>query len=159
RRKHPPIPDAGTRQPDSAVPDAAVPDAGIVPSGVCSGRGSNGGVPADKFPGAACTGVRPGTTLTPYTDSCFITSPVTIDAKTLNCPGDLVIRAHGVVIQNSKVIGHVVVDTDTNQTWTLSLIDVEVDATDGDLSAISSGNVTILRANIHGGHNGLECQE
>jgi hypothetical protein len=60
---------------------------------------------------------------------------------------------------NSKIIGHIVVDTDTNQTWTLTLTDVEVDASEGDLPAISSGNVTILRANIYGGHNGLECQE
>jgi hypothetical protein len=31
-----------------------------LPSGICTGRDANGGVPADKFPGAACTGVLAG---------------------------------------------------------------------------------------------------
>jgi hypothetical protein len=111
------------------------------------------------FPDASNTGVPAGTALTPWTEGCTITSTVTIDAKTISCPGGLKIRAAGVVIQNSMVNGRIVVDTDENRTWSLTLTDSEVDAGSGDLPAIYNGNVTILRANIHGGHNGLECQE
>jgi len=103
--------------------------------------------------------VPAGTDLSDYTGSCTITSTVTIDAKTMNCSGGVQIRAANVVIRDSKVNGRVLVDTDTNRSWSLTLTDSEVDAGDGDLSAISSGNVTILRSNIHGGHNALECQE
>jgi hypothetical protein len=115
--------------------------------------------PTGGFPDASNTGVPAGVTLTPYTGSCNITATVTIDAKTISCPGGLNIRAAGVVIENSKVNGRIVVDTDENRTWSLTLTDSEVDAGSGDLPAIYNGNVTILRANIHGGHNGLECQE
>jgi len=111
------------------------------------------------FPDGSNTGVPPGTALSTYTGSCTITSTVTIDAKIINCPNDVLIRAANVVIRNSKVNGRLIIDTDANRTWSLSLTDSEVDAGPGDLSAISSGNVAIVRANIHGGHNGLECQE
>jgi hypothetical protein len=103
--------------------------------------------------------VPAGTTLSAYTGSCTITSTLTIDAKTINCPSGLTVEAANVVISNSKVNGRIVVDTDLNRTWSLTLTDSEVDAGSGDLPAIYNGNVTILRANIHGGHNGLECQE
>lgn len=111
------------------------------------------------FPDASNTGVPAGTALSPYTGSCTITSTVTIDAKTLDCPGGVSVRAAGVVISNSEVNGRILVDTDEDHTWSLTLTDSEVDAGAGDLPAIYNGNVTIVRADIHGGHNGLECQE
>jgi hypothetical protein len=46
-----------------------------------------------------------------------------------------------------------------NRSWSLTLTDSEVVGQNGDYPAITNGNVTIARANIHGGHNGLECQE
>ena len=111
------------------------------------------------FPDGSNTGVPPGTTLTAYTGSCTITSTVSIDAKTVNCPGGLNIRAAGVSITNSKVNGRIVVDTDANRTWSLTLSDSEVDASSGDLPALYNGNITVLRSDIHGGHNAMECQE
>ena len=74
-------------------------------------------------------------------------------------PDGVLIQAAGVTIKNSKVNGRIVVDTDVNRSWSLTLQDSEVNAGAGDLPAIYNGNVTIVRANIHGGHNGLECQE
>jgi hypothetical protein len=112
------------------------------------------------WPGANNTGVPSGTALTAYSGSCTITTDnLVLDAKTINCPGDLLIRAANVTITRSKISGHVVIDTDINQAWSLTLTDSEVAATAGDLPAIYNGNATILRANISGGHNGLECQE
>lgn len=111
------------------------------------------------FPDASNTGVPAGTVLTAYTGPCLISAAGTvIDSKTINCDGVLV-RAANVTIRNSKVNSRIIVDTDISQSWSLTLIDSEVDAGAGDLPAIYNGNVTIIRANIHGGHNGLECQE
>lgn len=116
------------------------------------------GPPAD-FPNASNTGVPDGVTLTPYTGSCTITADnKVIDSKTIECV-DLDIQAANVTIRNSQVNGRIIVDTDVNRSWSLTLSDSDVDAGSGDLSAISSGNVVIERANIRGGHNGLECQE
>ena len=111
------------------------------------------------WPGPNNTGVPSGTTLSAYTGSCTITtSNLTIDAKTINCPGDLLVRASNVTITRSKIAGHVVVDTDISQSYSLSMSDVEIHA-DGDLPVVYNGNVDIVRANISGGHNALECQE
>jgi hypothetical protein len=104
--------------------------------------------------------VPAGTTLTTYTGSCTITTAGTvIDAKSVNCPSGLDIDAANVTISRSKVNGSITVDTDVNRSWSLTLTDSEVIGENGDYPAITNGNVTILRANIHGGHNGLECQE
>ena len=113
-----------------------------------------------SWPGASNTGVPAGTSLSGYTGSCTITSAVTIDAKTINCPGGLAIKSANVTITRSKVNGPIAVDTDTNRSWSLTLSDSEVDA--GNVTAtaaIGNGNVTITRANIHGGHNALQCEE
>lgn len=111
------------------------------------------------WPGSNNTGVPSGTALSAYTGSCTITTNnLTIDAKTINCPGDLLVRASNVIITRSKITGHVVVDTDVSQGYSLSMTDIEIHA-DGDLPVVYNGNVNILRANISGGHNALECQE
>lgn len=114
--------------------------------------------PSDGFPDETNTGIPAGTVLTPYS-SCTITSTVTLTARSFDCPNDLLIRAPGVVITDSLINGHVVIDTDLNQSWSLTLTDSEVAANAGDLPAIYNGNFIGLRLNIHGGHNGLECQE
>ena len=112
----------------------------------------------DSFPNASNTGVPAGVTLTSYSGPCTITAANTvIDSKTVGC-GTLLIQAAGVTVRKSKV-GRVIVDTDVNRTWSLTISDSEVDAGSGDYSAISNGNVTIERTDIRGGHNGLECQE
>ncbi len=113
-----------------------------------------------NWPGSSNTGVPAGTSLSTYTGSCTISSPVTIDAKTINCPSGLAIKSANVTITRSKVIGPIAIDTDTNRSWSLTLSDSEVDA--GNVTAtaaIGNGNVNITRANIHGGHNALQCEE
>ena len=99
--------------------------------------------PATGFPNASNTGVPAGTTLTAYTESCSIsTANTTITAKTMNCPNGVLVQAANVTITKSKVTGNIVVDTDVNRTYSLTLTDSEVSAT-GDLPAIYNGNVTI----------------
>ncbi len=124
-------------------------------------RGADGAPPAhsDRFPDASTTGVPAGTVLSDYDGSCTITSTVTIDSRTVDCPDGVTVRAAGVVISNSRVNGRILVDTDEDADWSLTLTDSEVDAGAGDLPAIYNGNVTIVRADVRGGHNGLECQE
>jgi hypothetical protein len=82
-----------------------------------------------------------------------------INSKTVNCPSGFSIHAANVMITASKITGSITIDTDINRTWSLTLTDSEVIGDNGDYPAITNGNVTIVRANIHGGHNGLECQE
>jgi hypothetical protein len=123
----------------------------VVPQGGGAGSG---------FPDGTNTGVPPGVSLTTYTGPCTITRDgAVLDAVQINC-SELNIQASGVVISRSLINGPVEVDTDTGRSWSVTLRDVEVDASRaGDRAAIANGNVTIIRANIHGGHNGLECQE
>jgi hypothetical protein len=114
--------------------------------------------PATGFPDASNTGVPSGTVLTPY-PGCVIAETVTLDARQFNCDADdLLIRARNVVITNSKILGGIEIDTDQNRTWSLTLTDSTVQSGPGDLT-IANGNVTLIRDNISGGHNGLECQE
>ncbi|HSX30005.1 MAG TPA: hypothetical protein VLE73_05605 [Candidatus Saccharimonadales bacterium] len=142
------------RQPRPRPPP---PTSGSCSSGTHVPGGSDGA--GGCWPGPNNTGVPSGTVLSAYTGSCTITtSNLTIDAKTINCPGDLLVHASNVTITRSKITGHVVVDTDVSQGYSLSMTDVEIHA-DGDLPVVYNGNVNILRANISGGHNGLECQE
>jgi hypothetical protein len=126
---------------------------------VKAGSAGTSGGPAG-WPNASNTGVPAGVSLKPYTGSCTIGSSVTIDSKTINCPGGVAVKAANVVIRNSKVNGPIAVDTDVNRSWSLTLSDSEVDA--GNVTAtaaIGNGNVNITRANIHGGHNALQCEE
>jgi hypothetical protein len=112
------------------------------------------------FPSASTTGVPAGTTLSAFTGSCTITAANTvIDSKTLEC--DLDVRAPGVVIKNSKINGRVVLDTDVpgSASWSYTLQDSEVDAGVVQLPAVSYGNMTVLRANVHGGQTAVQCGE
>jgi hypothetical protein len=114
------------------------------------------------FPGTANTGVPAGTVLTAYTGSCVITADNTIiDGKNVDCsggaPDNLSIHASNVTIRNSYVHGIVFADTDLNINWSFTLIDSQVDGLSQDLPTTGVGNVTIVRSNLHGGHNGLQC--
>ena len=112
------------------------------------------------FPNANCTGVPPGVTLTAYTAPCTITVANTVvKGKQVNC--DLDIRAAGVVIQNTKVNGLVYLDTDNpaSSQWSFTLEDSEVDAGQQQRAAVSTGNMTVIRANIHGGVTAAQCEE
>ncbi|HEU5035723.1 MAG TPA: hypothetical protein VFT70_01875 [Nocardioides sp.] len=121
--------------------------------------GDGGGGTPSGFPDASNTGVPAGTELTSYNGSCTIsTANTVIDSKTIDC-SELLVQASDVTIRNSKINGRILVDTDVNRSWSLTLTDSEVDAGPVDSAAIANGNVTIERTDIHGGHNGLECQE
>ncbi|OJY44378.1 hypothetical protein [Pseudonocardia sp. 73-21] len=82
-----------------------------------------------------------------------------IDSSLVTC--DLVIFAAKVVISRSKIMGQVVLDTDRpgSQRWSATLVDSEVDAGVVHEAAVSSGNMTILRADIQGGQTSVQCGE
>lgn len=127
-------------------------------SGVSSGSDS-GDAPGD-WPGPDNTGVPEGTELEPYDGPCLIEVDGTvIDVKHVTC--DLVIHAADVVIQNSKVEGLVFLDTDLadSDQWSFTLQDSEVDGGQQQRSVVGSGNLTVLRANIHGGVTAVQCEE
>ncbi|UWZ46205.1 hypothetical protein [Dactylosporangium matsuzakiense] len=112
------------------------------------------------FPGPGNTGVPGGTTLTAYSGPCTIDKDNTvIDSKTVNC--DLGIKAKNVKIQKSKINGAVVLDTDQSGSgsWSYTLSDSEVDAGTRQNAAVSYGNMTIIRSNIHGGQTSVQCGE
>jgi hypothetical protein len=138
-------------------------------SGICTGRTAPtadapyGGVPADKFPGAACTGVPAGVTLTEYTGPMTISTSVTITDKTFN--GSVCINASNVTIKRSKVIG--TIETGSGGSWgacpgttpsNVVIEDVEIigpgtpstyDASIASSFAFSGSGFTCRRCNLH----------
>jgi len=112
------------------------------------------------WPGAHNVGVPAGTKLTNYTGPCTVQKANTvIDSKTLNC--DLTILAANVTVKRSKINGLVFLDTDRpgSDKWSLLLEDSEVDAGTQQRAAVSYGNMTVLRSNIHGGVTSAQCGE
>lgn len=112
------------------------------------------------WPGPNNTGVPPDHTLTAYTRSCDITLDNTvIESKLVTC--QLNIRAANVTVRNSKVIGGIWLDGDVpgSSSWSITIEDTEVDGGPNDLPSIGSANVNVVRANVHGGHNGVQCDE
>jgi hypothetical protein len=65
-----------------------------------------------------------------------------------------------VVVENSKVNGSIVLDTDRegSSAWSLTLVDSEVDAGLRELAAVSTGNMTVVRSDIHGGITAVQCE-
>lgn len=114
----------------------------------------------DDWPDESDTGVPDGKALTPFSGSCTITEPNTvIDGMELDC--DAVVLASNVTIKNSKVNGVVSIDTDRpgSDQWSLTLEDSEVNAGPKNSAAVSNGNLTIRRSNIHGGQTSVQCTE
>jgi hypothetical protein len=112
------------------------------------------------FPNASNTGVPAGTTLTTYTGPLLITTPNTvIDSMTVD--GGLTIHAANVTISRSKVNGEVFLDTDLpgSSGWSVTIVDSEVDVGQNQVAAVCCGNVSILRANLHGGVTAAQCEE
>ena len=132
-------------------------------SGICTSRDANGGVPADKFPGTACTGVPGGVTLTDYTGPMTITSAASIADKIFN--GLVCITGSNVTIKRSKIIGTVVMGSGGNYgpcpgntPSNVVLEDVEIvgpgTPTTNDVSiatsfAFSGSGFTCRRCNVH----------
>ncbi|MCP3144317.1 DUF4082 domain-containing protein [Pyxidicoccus xibeiensis] len=111
--------------------------------------------PSGGFPNASNTGVPAGTQLTPYTGPCTITAANTvIDSKTVNC--DLLIRAAGVTIRNSKINGSVA--TEENSTgYSFTLTDSHVDAGDRVVTGVGAVNFTAIRVHVQGGNRSMHC--
>jgi hypothetical protein len=112
------------------------------------------------FPGPLTTGVPAGTTLTTYGGPCEITVANTvIDSKTVNC--GLSIAAANVTIKNSKIKGGITLDTDNAGSggWSFTMQDSEADIGVQQLASVSTGNMTIIRSNIHGGQTAVQCEE
>jgi hypothetical protein len=115
---------------------------------------------AGAFPGPATTGVPVGRWSLPYLGPCTITDDGTvIDGRDVHC--DLVVRADRVIISSSRVQGRVLLDTDVpgSDRWSYTLVDSEVDAGVVQLPAVSYGNMTVIRSNVHGGATSVQCGE
>lgn len=111
------------------------------------------------WPGPNNTGVPIGTILTTYTGPNTIrVANTVIHSKIINCT-DFNIQAANVVIKNSKVNCHIWLDMDLpgSSGWSLTVEDSEVDAGAVNLPAIGTANLTVIRSNIRGGLNGLQC--
>jgi hypothetical protein len=135
-------------------------------SGICTSRSAPtadapyGGVPTDKFPGAACTGVPAGVTLQnvsanfgPY---YLITADnTTIDSK--NITANVCISASNVTIKNSRVKGALALGCDDqSRPGNLTLIDVEMDGQNDSSDGIGYfPSVKCLRCNIHDVSKGI----
>jgi hypothetical protein len=109
---------------------------------------------ATGFPDASNTGVPAGTALTNYAGSCTITTNnLVIDAKTMNC--SVTVKATGVVIKRTKINGQL--GTNEGTSYSFRLEDSEVDAGLVQGAAVGTTNMTIVRANIHGGVTSVYC--
>ncbi len=139
-------PSASLSKPSSS----AKPGQNPPPTGYAPGKPPS----ASGFPDGTNTGVPAGTALTTYTGPCTVTANNTvIDAKIVNC--DLDIHAQGVTVKRSKVNGTLLTPEKTGYSFTLE--DSEVNAPEIQLWAVGATNVTVRRANIHGGDTAVYC--
>lgn len=145
-------PDAGTRTSDAAFfSDAA-------------------SAKARRWPTPRNVGVPDGTVLSTYKGSCTITkAKKVIDKKTVNC-SPLEIRTTGVVIQDSKINGAVLVGTTDDYSPTVisdpegddptrvTVLNSEIDASSApDFRPISSSHYIVKNSYLHGTYSGAEC--
>jgi hypothetical protein len=128
--------------------------------GICTGRDANGGVPADKFPGAACTGVPAGVSLqnvgANYGPYYLITADNTVlDAK--NVTANVCISANNVTIKRSRLKGALALGCDDqSRPGNLILEDVEMDGQNDSSDGIGYfPSVKCLRCNIHDVSKGI----
>lgn len=160
-----PVSDA-TASGGSAVKFGAAP---APSSGICTGRDTNGGVPADKFPGTACTGVPPGVTLRTvpgqvtsgagwsWNGSQVVVTLAGAVLDGLDISGCVDVQANNVTIKNSRIRAVCtyminIYFNGSNSRTGLIVTDVELDGTDN-LSArkgIQGDGFTVKRVNVHG---------
>jgi hypothetical protein len=111
---------------------------------------------AGGFPDASNTGVPAGTVLTAYTGSCTITVANTaIDAKTINC--DLQIRAAGVKVTRSKIVGSINLSEDASDSYSFTISDSEIDAGNRMATGVGTKNFTATRVHVYGGNRSMYC--
>lgn len=116
------------------------------------------------WPGPDNTGVPAGTTLTPYTGSCTITTNNTvIDSKNVQC-SPLTIQASNVTITKSLLFGGVDIPSAYCGSASMSLTDVNVDSPQDVGGGGNAGGNGILRCNytanrveVTGGRRSMYC--
>lgn len=116
---------------------------------ICTGRDANGGVPADKFPGAACTGVLPGVSRT--SSGSITTTGNGQIIQNLNINGSIQVNHSNVLIKNVKITQPGGAAISINGPSGLVIEDCELDGTGNPsaLSAIAEHNYTMRRCNVH----------
>ncbi len=104
------------------------------------------------WPNASNTGVPAGTTLTPYTGPCTITTANTvIDAKQVNCV--LVVKASGVKISRSQLNGRIMTDGGS-----VSISDTYINGGNQETyPSVSYTDISLLRVNVVGGQHSVQC--
>lgn len=128
--------------------------------GICTSRTAEGGVPADKFPGAACTGVVNESALTPSGD-VFVTENNSI-IENLEVNGNICVQADNVTIRNVRVINGVIAAANPisagfcgveGGAQNLDLFDVEIQPNTSDSVALEGAvfrpDISCTRCNIH----------
>lgn len=152
-------PEQGTRTANAAVvTDSAASGGQAVRFGssastvteVCASRDASGGVPADKFPGAACTGVLPG--IARASSGSISTSSDGQVIQDLNISGSIQVNHHNVRIKNVKITnpGGTAINVNTSKTG-LVVEDCEIDGTGSTTPSeiVAYSNYTLRRCNIH----------
>lgn len=113
---------------------------------------STSSTPPAAFPDASNTGVPAGTALTAYTGPMTITTTgAVIDSKLIT--GGLAIRATGVTVKNSKVVGSI----DADNGGSVAILDTEIDNGHSSVAGVTQDNVTMRRVNVHGGRQSVTC--
>lgn len=147
----------------AAVVAVAVLGGGLVLYSIFSdndGGAATSAVSADSapagapFPGPDDTGVPNGVSLAPFTGSCSLdVADTVIVGKIIEC--DLVIRASGIVIRNSEIVGRIVSnEEDASITVEDSTIDGGAQET---FPTVSFLNVTLRRVEVKGGQHSVQC--
>ena len=113
--------------------------------------------PPGGWPGPDNTGVPAGTTLTPYTGPCTITSARTISGADVlsKCSDALVIQTTGVVIEKSLVPGVWSIYGDGASS--VSITDSDVRAGSVSTAGIWGYNLTARRVDVTGGQHSFQC--
>jgi hypothetical protein len=133
-------------------------DVRFVPGGSGTPTATPTPTPPSSWPGPDNTGVPAGTTLTPYTGPCEISSPRTLSGvdATGSCDA-IVVNTKGVVIQNSAVPGVWSIYQDGGSSVTIS--DSDVRAGNTSTGAIWGYNITATRVDVTGGQHSFQCND
>lgn len=150
-----------TTQPPTPSPTVTQPSPSPTNPGACPVASPN--QPGGRDPWGSCwpgpgnTGVPAGTVLTAYTGPCTITAAGTvIDSKTVTC-ATLLIRAPGVVIRNSKLVG---VDLNDEASGNASFTITDSTISNGareQCNCLGAHDFTATRVEIIGGNRSAYC--
>lgn len=110
------------------------------------------------FPGSNNTGVPVGKRL-PTRDRGIFVYQDNIVIENIEVGQGVTVTASNTTIRESKINGPVNIDINApgGSGWSATIEDTEVAAGEVTVGAISSGNVTIVRSNIHGGQHNVHC--